>query len=129
MEENLIGFRDALNEINSMGGAQIVVFPEGAIIGVLYETRASVLPYLEQIPEISELVNPCTQSGFNDCPILRTLSCLARQANTVLVANMGDVQPCEDEPQCPSDGRYQFNTNVVFESDGTLIAKYHKQNL
>ncbi len=43
---------------------------------------------------------------------------------------MGDVQPCEaGDQQCPSDGHYQFNTNVVFETNGALIAKYHKQNL
>ncbi len=42
---------------------------------------------------------------------------------------MGDVQKCEGDLQCPSDGRYQFNTNVVFETNGALIAKYHKQNL
>lgn len=131
-ENNLKGFTDALNQINNLGGAQIVVFPEDAILGESYTTRGSIFPYLEQIPEISKLnksVNPCTQSEFTDRPILRNLSCLARQVNTVLVANMGDVQTCVGEQQCPSDGHYQFNTNVVFETDGTLIAKYHKQNL
>lgn len=108
------------------------MFPEDAIIGELYTTRKEVYPYLEQIPEISKMdesVNPCTQSEFSNRMILRNLSCLARQVKTVLVANMGDVQPCKDERQCPSDGHYQFNTNVIFENDGTLIAKYHKQNL
>ena len=137
IENNLDGFIDALNQINNQGGAQIVVFPEYAIIGAIEltndtSTRESVFMYLEQIPDLSksnEPVNPCTQQNFTDRPILRNLSCLARQYKTVLVANMGDVQPCEGEHLCPSDGHYQFNTNVVFESDGTLIAKYHKQNL
>lgn len=108
VENNLNGFEDALNQTSNMGGAQITVFPEGAIIGVMYSTRESVFPYLEQIPEISESQspNPCTQSEFNDRPILRSLSCFARQVKTVLVANMGDVQTCEGQQQCPSDGRY-----------------------
>ena len=132
VENNLNGFRDALNQISNLGGAQIVVFPEDGIIGAAYTTRESVLPYLEEIPDISkskELVNPCAQSGFGHRPILRNLSCLARRFKTVLVANMGDVQSCTGQPNCPSDGRYQLNTNVIFETDGTLIAKYHKQNL
>ena len=132
VENNLNGFRDALNQITNLGGAQIVVFPEDAIIGEAYTTRESVFQYLEEIPDISELkelVNPCNQSGFDDRPILHNLSCLARQVKTVLVANMGDVQNCTGQPNCPSDGRYQFNTNVIFETDGALIAKYHKQNL
>ncbi len=132
VENNLKGFKDALDQITNLGGAQIVVFPEDAILGQIYLTRRSIFPYLEQIPEISKLntsVNPCTQSEFADRPILRKLSCLARQFNIVLVANMGDVQTCEGDPQCPSNGRYQFNTNVVFETNGALIAKYHKQNL
>ncbi len=132
VENNLKGFKDALDQMTNLGGAQIVVFPEDGILGANYTTRESNFPYLEQIPEVSKLnksVNPCTQSEFADRPILRNLSCFARQYNTVLVANMGDVQKCEGDPQCPSDGRYQFNTNVVFETNGALIAKYHKQNL
>uniref|UniRef100_A0A8C2X7L3 Biotinidase n=2 Tax=Cyclopterus lumpus TaxID=8103 RepID=A0A8C2X7L3_CYCLU len=45
---------------------------------------------------------------------------------------MADLQPCplKTAPSsCPSDGRWQFNTNVVFRSDGQLVARYHKHNL
>ena len=129
---NLIDFRNTLDQIRKLGGANIVIFPEDAIIGEFFMSRESVFPYLERIPEISgsnEQTNPCTQSDFNDRPILRNLSCLAREFSTILVANMGDVQTCEGMQRCPSDGRYQFNTNVIFEADGTLITKYHKINL
>lgn len=132
VENNLKGFEDALNQIASLGNAQIVVFPEDGVIGGAYATRESVFPYLEDVPDVAtskELVNPCTQSKFDQRPILRNLSCLARQFKTVLVANMGDVQSCTGQPNCPVDGHFQFNTNVIFEADGTLIAKYHKQNL
>ncbi len=75
--------KDALDQITNLGGAQIVVFPEDAILhGANYTTRESKFPYLEQIPEISKLntsVNPCTQSEFANRPILRNLSCFARQ--------------------------------------------------
>ncbi len=83
VENNLKGFKDALDQITNLGGAQIVVFPEDGILGANYTTRESNFPYLEQIPEVSKTVNPCTQSEFADRPILRNLSCFARQYNTV----------------------------------------------
>ncbi|XP_071357270.1 biotinidase-like isoform X2 [Trachinotus anak] len=58
---------------------------------------------------------------------------MARRHNLYLVANMADLQPCPSKTSpssnCPSDGHWQFNTNVVFRSDGQLVARYHKQNL
>ena len=43
---------------------------------------------------------------------------------------MGDIQKClfGIDPNCPKDGRYQYNTNVVYDRNGLFIAKYHKQN-
>lgn len=55
VDNNLNGFKDALKQINNLGGAQIVVFPEDAILGESYTTRGSIFPYLEQIPEISKI--------------------------------------------------------------------------
>ena len=132
VQNNLIGFEKVLKRITAEGGAQIVVFPENAILGVdLERTRKNIYPYLEVIPtpQLSNLI-PCSDAEYSDRPILTNLSCFARNYNVVLVANMGEVQHCSgDFVDCPKDGHFQFNTNVVFENDGRLIAKYQKQHL
>lgn len=49
--------------------------------------------------------------------VLQQLSCMARRHELYLVANMADLQPCplKTAPStCPPDGRWQFNTDVVF---------------
>lgn len=62
--------------------------------------------------------------------VLHRLSCLAQENKVFIVANIGTKQPCtHSDPKCPPDGRYQFNTNVAFNDNGTLIARYRKQNL
>ncbi|XP_077446946.1 biotinidase isoform X1 [Stigmatopora argus] len=115
-------------------GAQILVFPEDGIHGFNF-TRGSISAYLETIPDPrEEMWNPCTEPGrFNNTEIQQQLSCLARRHKLYVVANMAGVQPCPPKTQptspCPADGRWQFNTNVVFRSDGLLVARYHKHNL
>jgi len=43
---------------------------------------------------------------------------------------MGDIQRCiANVSGCPSDGRFQYNTQVAFSEEGELLAKYHKSHL
>lgn len=107
------------------------MFPED---GITYNghTRKSVRPYLEYIPDPKqEQWNPCeVPDRYSNTEVQYTLSCLAKNNSLWIVANMGDYQPCQaDDTVCPADGHYQFNTDVVYDSNGTLIAKYHKINL
>ncbi|KAK6327726.1 hypothetical protein J4Q44_G00033720 [Coregonus suidteri] len=96
-------------------------------------SRLSIFGYLETIPDpLTEDWNPCTQPDrHNHTEVLQSLSCMARRHQLYLVANMPDLQPCPltSHPPCPPDGHWQFNTDVVFRSDGSLAARYHKQNL
>ncbi|KAF0870799.1 BTD Biotinidase, partial [Crocuta crocuta] len=112
-------------------GVQIIVFPEDGIHGFNF-TRTSVYPFLDFIPS-PQLVrwNPCLEPHrFNDTEVLQRLSCMAIKGNMFLVANLGTKQPCQNnDPGCPNDGRYQFNTNVVFSNNGTLVDRYRKHNL
>ncbi|XP_037549165.1 biotinidase [Nematolebias whitei] len=118
----------------ALQGAQILVFPEDGIHGFNY-TRSSIYGYLETVPDPQqESWNPCEEPHrHNNTEVLQRLSCMARRYNLYLVANMADLQPCplktDPSTACPSDGRWQFNTNVVFSSDGLLVARYHKHNL
>ncbi|KAM6900024.1 biotinidase [Xenentodon cancila] len=115
-------------------GAQILVFPEDGIQGFNF-TRLSISGYLETIPDPEqESWNPCTDPDrYNNTEVLQRLSCMAQRHNLYLVANMADLQPClqktDPSSSCPADGHWQFNTNVVFRSDGLLVARYHKHNL
>jgi pantetheine hydrolase len=114
--------------------SQIIVFPEDGLYGVTL-SRDTILPYLESIPTDDIInrgnVNPCNQQEFANRPTLQRLSCLAKNYGIAMVVNMGDVQPCHPlvDLNCPMNGRKQYNTDVAFDTDGRLLAKYHKQHL
>ncbi|KAF7691374.1 biotinidase [Silurus meridionalis] len=143
--KQIVGRRSALKHMNrnldvledqatsaAQQGAQILVFPEDAIHGFNY-SRESIAAYLETVPDPGAVTwSPCADPDkFPNTEVLHRLSCMAQKNGLFLVANMADCQPCNRtvDPRCPADGRYQFNTDVVFSANGTIVARYHKQNL
>ncbi|KAI8496219.1 hypothetical protein Bbelb_260600 [Branchiostoma belcheri] len=114
MKKNLKVFEDQAR-LASKQGAQIIVFPEDGIYGMGY-TRQSIFPFLEEIPDPSlESWNPCVNPDqHSETEVLHILSCIARNNSIVVVANMGDKQNCsrKEDPNCPDNNRYQFNTDV-----------------
>lgn len=129
MRRNTAVYSEQARDANQKG-AQIIVFPEDGIYGI-HHSRDTIKPYLEPIPKVSNVssIIPCIDPKPNT-DILNELSCIARNNSIALVANMGDIQYCsKSDPNCPNDGRYQYNTDVVFDSDGRLLAKYHKEHL
>lgn len=130
MSKNLAVFEKQIR-LAANQGAKMIVFPEYGVTGFDH-TRDSIVPFLEDIPDGIERWNPCEHPETHpDTLVLRNLSCIARSNSIYIVANMGDIKKCDKKMDkfCPPDGRYQFNTNIVFDDSGTLIARYHKSNM
>ncbi|XP_055982092.1 pantetheinase [Sorex fumeus] len=129
MNQNLDRLEGAITSAATQG-AKIIVTPEDGIYGTRFN-RESIYPYLEDIPDPQVNWIPCNNPRrFGRTPVQERLSCLAKNNSIYVVANIGDKKTCNaSDPQCPPDGRYQYNTNVVFDAQGKLVARYHKQNL
>ncbi|XP_061846701.1 pantetheinase isoform X2 [Colius striatus] len=129
MNRNMDVLEGAIKEA-AQQGAHIIVTPEDGIYGWRF-TREAIYPYLEDIPDPAVSWIPCTDpTRFGHAPVQERLSCMARNNSIYVVANMGDKKPCNSsDPGCPSDSRYQYNTDVVFDPEGKLVARYHKYNL
>lgn len=108
----------------------MIVFPEDGIFG-LNMNRSTIYEYLELVQDPQKYIeNPCLDTiPTARNRIQRRLSCAARWYQIYIVVNFGTVEFCKDKQSCPPDGRFQFNTDVVFDSDGAIVARYHKQSL
>ncbi|KFM73586.1 Pantetheinase, partial [Stegodyphus mimosarum] len=128
ISKNLAYYKKATKEAKTKG-ADIIVFPEYGIFPPL--ERNELKPYLEVIPDPKQVkTNPCNEKEkYQNRTILYTLSCVAQQNEIVVVANMGAIQSCEGEDQCPEDGSFHFNSNVVFDKNGTMLVRYYKERL
>ncbi|XP_060046422.1 pantetheine hydrolase VNN2 [Erinaceus europaeus] len=110
--------------------AQIIVTPEDSLYGWTF-TRETIFPYLEDVPDPQVDWNPCQDPHrFGHTPVQTRLSCLAKNNSIYVLANIGDKKPCNSHKSvCPPNGYYQYNTNVVYDSEGKLVARYHKYHL
>lgn len=131
MRQNLAVYKTQAEEAQRQG-VDIIVFPEDGIYGMKFN-RDTVYPYLEFMPNPKQEVwIPCDDPDrYEDTEVQKELSCLAKENKLYLVANIGDKQPCDPrhDQKCPSDGRYQYNTDVAYSPEGKFLAKYHKHNL
>jgi len=110
-------------------GADIVLLSEMALTSLNFD-RKQMSYYLESIPKPNQGNDstPCNNNDFSDSPTLQRLSCMAVFNKIYLSVNWGDIVLCDahTDPNCPSDGHYQYNTQVVFNRIGEIIAKYYK---
>ncbi|GFS93259.1 pantetheinase [Nephila pilipes] len=106
----------------------VIVFPEYGIVP--YSSRETIRPYLESIPDPGYYIStPCSErEEYLNRTILYTLSCIAKNNSMYVIANLGEIQNCSILPHCPSDGEYHFNTNVVFDRNGTILVRYRKEH-
>lgn len=116
-------------QVFTLQGADVIVYSEYGII--LPGSRQQLKPFLETVPDPTKVrTNPCEQPEiYSQRPILHRLSCIAKNNSMVVVGNMGDIQNCTGQPKCPSDGVFHYNTNVVFDRNGELLVRYHKEHL
>jgi len=124
-------------------GAQIVVFPEFGLGGNFLD-RDSMLPFCGPLPAIG--TTPCASQqqrqnyqqdvtfAIDNTSVVYQASCMAAKYKTIVVLNTCEVIPCsnsstsETNETCPVDGRLQYNTEIVLDETGTLLAIYHKSH-
>ncbi|XP_004422389.1 PREDICTED: vascular non-inflammatory molecule 2 [Ceratotherium simum simum] len=129
MNKNIDNLERAIKQAAKQG-AQIIVTPEDALYGWTF-TRETIFPYLEDIPDPQVNWIPCQHSDrFGYTPVQVRLSCLAKNNSIYVLANMGDKKPCDPHnSMCPPGGYHQYNTNVVYDAERKLVARYHKYHL
>ena len=107
----------------SSQGASLIVFPEYGITGESNYPMSSWVQggYTEQFGAAQNRVNPCTAQGWaRTAPSVAALSCAAAKSKIAIVANLAEYS---------ADEKLMYNVDVVFDTDGALIAKYRKMNL
>jgi len=123
--ENLAIYSEQTKDAKKLG-ADIIVFPEFGTTP--WVPRNQVIPFSEPIPEpgLGPDWVPCDSedSGFS-ITTQKELSCMAKDNEIYVVANMVDYKPCNE---CGEDFCL-YNTNVMYDKRGRYVAKYHKYNL
>ncbi|GAB6023861.1 Nitrilase, member 2 [Chamberlinius hualienensis] len=125
MLANLDVYESQVREAAALG-AQIIVFPENGITGTNWDSSLDI--YYQEIQAYNSTWNPCLQDvNSNYTAVPHKLSCMARDYNIIVVANFPTSVQCL--LNCNEKPNYHYNTDVVFDVDGTLITNYYKINL
>lgn len=115
---------------NASSNLDIIVFPELTL---------NQLETAFEIPEPEEKISPCNNESYAETNVVKQISCAATRFQRYVVVNMVTKVKCpdadmiaqKDPRKCTDreDGFSYYNTNVVFDRNGTLISRYRKFNL
>ncbi|XP_037046246.1 vanin-like protein 1 [Bradysia coprophila] len=115
-----------INIIHSEDAKQldIIVFPEMTL-----STSGSLIPNPE------DKIVPCGNEAYDS--IIQGISCSAIDSSVYVVVNIHEKSECTKESQatlndnrpCALNGLNIYNTNVVFDRNGTVVSRYRKFNL
>jgi predicted amidohydrolase len=111
-------------------GSNLVALPEGFFWWYL-PTREKALehapPFLAVVDGVVKdsgvQINPCTFSGDTSSALLASLSCMAKDKSVYIASNMA-TKSCNVE-----DGCKLWNTEVVFDYEGYIVATYRKSHV
>lgn len=105
----------------------VIVFPESSLTtsprssttkGIDYPLYSSYIPH----PKEAEI--PCGNSTSTVIEAVKTISCAARNHSMYVLVNL------REKEKCPRDSfYYYYNTNVVFDRTGAIVARYRKYHL
>lgn len=108
----------------------IIVFPEMT----LNQMQTAV-----EIPEPRDEVSPCDSVDYPEENLVKKISCSAKAYQRYVVVGVVTKVACPDEDMIAQndprnctdrpDTMSYYNTNVVFDRNGTVISRYRKFNL
>lgn len=124
---NLAAYQDILGRV-APGTMDIIVFPE-------YGLNLNNPLRIPDKNETELLKDPCNNANYTES-ITKSISCAARNLNTYIVINIMEMLACpdvemlenEDTRPC-TNGTVIYNTNLVFDRNGSIITRYRKFNL
>nr|C6KYS2.2 RecName: Full=Symplectin [Sthenoteuthis oualaniensis] len=126
-------YHEAVLESRSKG-VKMIVFPEYGLYDINTLTRTRMDLMAEKVPHPKHgHRNPCDEPEYQtqSSEMLRTFSCMAKENDMYMVVNMAGREPCRraTEPECPGDKQLLYNTNVAFNNEGDVVARYYKTHL
>ncbi|XP_037076705.1 pantetheinase-like [Pollicipes pollicipes] len=113
-------------EASAQGADLLVLAEHGIMSNGPFATRETLALFAAEMPSADEMAVPCGEASRHE--VVSGLSCLAKAHQMYIVANYVEKVPCSQasDADCPADGFYLFNTNLVFDRKGTMIQKYNK---
>uniref|UniRef100_A0A6M2DYN1 Putative carbon-nitrogen hydrolase n=1 Tax=Xenopsylla cheopis TaxID=163159 RepID=A0A6M2DYN1_XENCH len=133
VQNNLDAYKNFTNNATKEK-VDILVFPEGTLNGGIKDREEAKNKAVEFKFPNKEILCPPSHTKPS---IMETLSCQAKANKIYVVVNLSEKERCtpqsqqaaQDDRPCATDGNNYYNTDVAFDRNGAIVARYRKYNL